>query len=124
MSDLEKREKANQLALQADFRLVKIQAHIKVYGFRNAQIEQEARNGIEFIEAALELFPNDPIYLNNYALLLVDGLGEKQLALEILERAQVIDPDNIQVRQNIRQLKSVIEKESSIGARIRAFFSP
>jgi tetratricopeptide (TPR) repeat protein len=69
-------------------------------------MEQEARNGIEFIEAALKLFPESPKYLNTYALLVADGLGQKKLALEILEKAAQLDPDDIQIRQNIRSLKA------------------
>ena len=102
MEDFDLRAKANQLNLQAGQRYIKINAHINVYRSRNAEIEQLARNGIEFIEAALKLFPNDANYLNTYALLLADGLGQKQLALEVFERATQLDPDNIQIRQNIR----------------------
>src|SRR5438105_15557543 len=82
------RARAEELNTQADLRLIRIQAQIKVYGGReqwltreralDAQIEQDARNGIEFIEAALKLFPSDPKYLHTYALLLVDGLGQKE----------------------------------------------
>ena len=85
-------------------------AHIKVYRSRNAETEQLARNGIEFIEAALKLFPNDPAYLNTYALLLADGLGQRELALEVFERATQFDPDNIQIRQNIRDLQSWVPR--------------
>lgn len=110
------RARANQLNLQAGQRYIKIQAHRKVYGSPgqwltrerayDAEMEQHARNGIEFIEAALKLFPNDPQYLNTYALLVADGLGQKKLALEILEKAAQLDPDDIQIRQNIRSLKT------------------
>ena len=100
------RARAEQLNLQAEHRYIKIQAHIKVYGSRNAEIEQLARNGIEFIEAALKLFPDSPKYLNTYALLVADGLGQKKLALEILERAAQLAPDDIQLRQNIRSLNT------------------
>ena len=107
---------------QADLRLIKIQAHIKVYGSReqwltrnrsyDAEVEQDARNGIEFIEAALKLFPNDPNYLHTYALLLVDGLGQKKVGLEVLERAAQFAPDDIQLKQNIRTLQALLQKPS------------
>ncbi|MEY2586091.1 MAG: hypothetical protein QOD80_2117 [Verrucomicrobiota bacterium] len=115
MDDAHLKAKAEQLHLQAEFRHNKIYAHIKVYGGRDqwltrerafdAQIEQDARNGIEFVEAALKLFPNEPRYLNTYACLLIDGLGEKNLALAVLERAQALAPDDIQLKQNIRSLQ-------------------
>jgi hypothetical protein len=122
MNEADTRAKAEQLNTQADLRLIKIQAHIKVYGGRDqwltrnrtydAQIEQDARNGIEFIEAALKLSPNDPKYLHTYALLLVDGLGQKKVGLEVLERAAQFAPDDIQLKQNIRSLQTLIEKPS------------
>jgi tetratricopeptide (TPR) repeat protein len=106
MEDADARARAEQLNLQAEFRYIKIQSHIKVYGRRNAEMEQEARNGIEFIEAALKLVPNSAKYLNTYALLLADGLEQKKLAQEILERAAQLAPDDIQLQQNIRGLKA------------------
>ncbi|MGB8341563.1 MAG: hypothetical protein WCE51_08235, partial [Chthoniobacterales bacterium] len=119
MEETDARSKAEQLNTQAELRLIKIQAHIKVYGGRDkwltrerafdAQIEQEARNGIEFIEAALKLFPNDPKYLNTYALLLVDGLGLKKVGLEVLTRAAQFAPDDIQLKQNIRSLQRLLQ---------------
>lgn len=122
MEEADARAKAEQLNMQADLRLIKIQAHIKVYGSReqwltrerafDSQIEQDARNGIEFIEAALKLFPNDPQYLHTYALLLVDGLGQKKVGLEVLERAAQFAPDDIQLKQNIRSLQTFLQKPS------------
>jgi hypothetical protein len=77
MEDADARARAEQLDLQAGQRYIKINAHIKVYGSRNAETEQLARNGIEFIEAALKLVPESPNYLNTYGLLVADGLGDK-----------------------------------------------
>jgi tetratricopeptide (TPR) repeat protein len=117
------RARAEQLNLQAGQRYVKINAHIKVYRSRNAETEQFARNGIEFIEAALKLFPNDPNYLNTYALLLADGLGQRELALEVFERATQLDPENIQIRQNIRDLTAAgpAPRALSAGAVVAIF---
>jgi tetratricopeptide (TPR) repeat protein len=123
MDDADARVRADQLNRQAGQRYIKINAHIKVYGSRNTETEQLARNGIEFIEAALKLFPSDPNYLNTYALLLADGLGHKELALEALERATQIDPDNIQIRQNIRNIEAVgpAPRTLSAGAVVATF---
>jgi hypothetical protein len=122
MDEADARAKAEQLNTQADLRLIKIQAHIKVYGSReqwltrnrsyDTQIEQDARNGIEFIEAGLKLFPNDPKYLHTYALLLVDGLGQKKVGLEVLERAAQFAPEDIQIKQNIRSLQTLMQNPS------------
>ncbi len=98
--------KAHQLHLQAQQRYIRINAHIKVYGTRNAETEQLARNGIEFVEAALKLVPDSPAFLNTYALLVTDGLGDTKLGLEILQRAAQLTPDDIQLRQNIRDIQA------------------
>jgi hypothetical protein len=96
--------KAEQLHLAAQFRYNEINAHIKVYGTRNAETKQLARNGIEFVEAALKIVPDSPAYLNTYALLIIDGLGDTKLGLEILLDAAQLAPDDIQIQQNIRDI--------------------
>jgi hypothetical protein len=98
--------KAQQLHLAAQQRYIKINAHIKVYGTRNAETEQLARNGIEFVEAALKIVPDSPAYLNTYALLVTDGLGDTKLGLEILQKAAKLAPDDIQIQQNIRDIQA------------------
>lgn len=98
--------KAQQLHLQAQQRYIRINAHIKVYGTRNVETEQLARNGIEFVEAALKTVPDSPAYLNTYALLVADGLGDTKLGLQILQKAAQLAPDDIQIRQNIRDIQA------------------
>jgi hypothetical protein len=98
--------KAHQLHLHAQQRYIKINAHIKVYGTRNSETQQLARNGIEFAEAALKLVPDSPAFLNTYALLVTDGLGDTKLGLAILQRAAQLAPDDIQIRQNIRDIQA------------------
>ena len=105
MEDDDAKVKAAQLNLQAGQRYIRINAHIKVYGSRNDETEQLARNGIEFIEAALKLVPDSAACLNTYGLLVADGLGDKKLGLEILEKAAQLAPDDIQIQQNIRDLQ-------------------
>jgi hypothetical protein len=97
--------KAQQLHLAAQQRYIKINAHIKVYGTRNAETKQLARNGIEFVEAALKIVPDSPAYLNTYALLVTDGLGDTKLGLDILQKAAQLAPDDIQIQQNIRDIQ-------------------
>lgn len=95
---------AEQLQLQAQQRLIECQSYIEVYGSRTAEIEQAARNGLEFIDAALQLVPNNPKYLNTKALLLADGLGQKQAGMTLLQLAATTAPNDIQIQQNIRAL--------------------
>lgn len=95
---------AEQLHWQAQQRLIECQSHIEVYGYRTAEIEQAARDGLEFIEAALKLEPNNPIYLNTKGLLLSDGLGQKDTGMAFLNMAAERAPKDIQIQQNIRNL--------------------
>ena len=91
--------KAEQLHLQATFRLMKCQAHYSVY---SSHLKKVAHDGLEFVDEALKLFPNNPSYLNTKALLLADGLGDMEQSIQILKRTSAILPDDIQLRQNLR----------------------
>lgn len=95
---------AEQLHLQAQHRLIECQSHMEVYGHRTDKVTQSAQDGIEFIDAALKLAPNNPIYLNTKGLLLSDGLGQKDLGMSFLNMAADRAPKNIQIQQNIRNL--------------------
>lgn len=104
--------KAEQLHLQATFRLHECQAHYKVYGSR---LGKPANDGLEFVEAALRLFPDNPKYLNTKALLLADGLGEMNGGMEILRQALRIAPDDIQIRQNLRDVNAALDNSRMLN---------
>src|ERR1017187_7694491 len=108
MADL---AQAEQLHLQATFRLNECQAHYKVYGSR---LGKPAYDGLEFVNAALRLFPNNPKYLNTKALLLADGLGEMQNCIEILQLARSIAPEDIQIRQNLSDANAASENSQAM----------
>jgi tetratricopeptide (TPR) repeat protein len=103
--------KAEQLHLQGTFRLNECQAHYKVYGSR---LGKQANDGLEFVDAALRLFPDNPKYLNTRALLLADGLGQIDRSIEILQRARRIAPDDIQIRQNLRDANAALENSRTM----------
>jgi tetratricopeptide (TPR) repeat protein len=95
---------AEQLHLKATFLLIKCQAHIQVYKSRSQDIIEKAQNGIEFVDEAIRLMPNNANYINTKALLLSDGLGQRDQALSLLNRAAEIAPNDIQIKQNLRTL--------------------
>jgi ribosomal protein S27E len=95
---------AEQLFIEAQTRLIECQADIQAYGEFTPESKQVARDGLEFIEAALELVPNNPNYLNMKALLLTDGLGQTQEGLKILQKAALNSPSDIQIKQNLREV--------------------
>lgn len=98
--------KAERNHLQATFKLHACQAHLETYFQR---LPHAAREGLEFIEAALEVNPDSSSYLNTKALLLSDGLGEHQKALRLLKRALSLEPDSIQIKQNIRHVENTMK---------------
>jgi len=54
----------------------------------------------------LKVVPDSPAFLNTDALLVTDRLGDTKLGLEILQRAAQLAPDDIQIRQNIRDIQA------------------
>lgn len=100
---------AEQLHLKATFILHECQAHISVYGSRSQNIIEKARNGIEFVDAALHMFPNKANYINTKALLLSDGLGQTNAAVTLMSRAAELAPNDIQIKQNLRALTKSAE---------------
>lgn len=95
---------ADQLHLSALDRLFQCQSEAEAHGYRTANLEQIARDGLEFVDAALQLAPGNPKYLNTKALLLADGLGQKESGLALLQQAAELAPKDIQIQQNIRAL--------------------
>ena len=94
--------KAEHNHLQATFKLNECKAHLEVYGNRLAQA---ARDGLEFVEAALRINPRASAYWNTKGVLLTSGLGEHQRALDCFRRALELEPDSIVIKQNIRNVE-------------------
>jgi len=81
--------------------------------YRPNNVLEKALNGIEFIDAALKISPQNPKYLNVKALLYADGLGKSELGISILENAAQISPNDIQIQENIIALKKRIKIQES-----------
>ncbi len=95
--------------LQATFKLNECQAHYTVY---NQRLHQVAKDGLEFINAALEINPNASGYWNIKALLLIDGLGNNEEGLKYLRKALELEPDSIVIKQSIRNVE---ERQNKSG---------
>jgi tetratricopeptide (TPR) repeat protein len=91
--------------LQATFVLNEVQANIQVYG-SNSMLSgarpADVDLGLQYIDRSLELFPDNPIYLNTKALLLSDGKGDKAAAKSLLERAAELAPRDINIQNNLK----------------------
>lgn len=99
---------AEQYHTQANFVLIEAQANIQVYGSNSGFSTPNPANidlGLQYINRSLELFPDNPIYINTKALLLSDGLGRREEAVRLLERAAELAPRDITIQNNLNNLK-------------------
>jgi tetratricopeptide (TPR) repeat protein len=110
---------AERNSLQATFKLNECQAHHSVYGTFKSEV---ARDGLEFINAALKLNPNASNFWNTKGLLYIDGLGNKQEGLIFLRKALELEPDSIVIKQNIRKVEEMQNKSGMGCAMIPPLF--
>jgi len=100
---------AEQYHLQAQFIMAEVQANIKVYGSNSSWKIQRPPNvdlALQYIDRSLELCPDNPIYLNTKAILLLDGKGDKASAAILLEKAHALTPRDINIQNNLNVAKS------------------
>ena len=100
---------AEQNCLQAEFILNELQANLKVYGSNSSfktPSPADVDLALQYINRSLELCPNDTKYLNLKALLLGEGLNNKDAAIALLEKALKNNPNDITLKNNLEQFKS------------------
>jgi tetratricopeptide (TPR) repeat protein len=100
---------AEQYHLQAQFIMAEVQANIKVYGSNSSWQIQRPPNvelALQYIDRSLELCPDNPIYLNTKAILLLDGKGDKAAAAVLLEKAHALSPRDINIQNNLNVAKA------------------
>jgi tetratricopeptide (TPR) repeat protein len=108
-TDIENLSEAEQYQLKAQFILHEVQANKQVYGSNSAISGAQPANvglALQYIDRSLELFPDNPVYLNLKALLLWEGNGDKASALPLLERAAQLSPRDIDIQNNLNAIKS------------------
>ena len=102
-------DEAENYAAQAMFVIHQLQANIQVYGSNSMLTGATPANvdlGLQYIDHSLELFPDNPIYLNTKALLLTDGKGDKEGARNLLERAAKLAPRDINIQNNLNAVSN------------------
>jgi tetratricopeptide (TPR) repeat protein len=103
------RGEADSYKIQAEHILFQLQANRKVYGSNLAFVAADPANvnlALKYIDRSLELFPDDPVYLNLKALLLWEGKGEKDSARALLQRAAQLNPRDINIQENLKTLQA------------------
>lgn len=109
IKSIQNSSEAEQYHLQAQFILHELQANVKVYGSNSALTGATPANidlALQYIDRSLELFPDNPVYLNLKALLLIEGKGMKEPAVALLEKAAAINPRDINIQNNLKAAKT------------------
>lgn len=100
---------AEQYKLQAEFILHALQANVQVYGSNSAWSGAQPADvelAIRYINRSLEYYPDNPVYLNLKALLLIEGMSLREEGIALLERAHQLNPRDITIENNLKKLKS------------------
>jgi len=100
---------AEQYYIQAEFINITLQANRKVYGSNNGFSVANPADvdlALQYIERSLELFPENPVYLNLKALLLWEGKGDKESAAVLFQKAAALSPRDINIQNNLNALTS------------------
>lgn len=108
-TEAEKLMEADQYHLKALHILHELQANKKVYGSNSALTGATPANvylALEYINRSLEYAPENAIYLNLKALLMWEGLGQKERAAELLQKAAQLSPRDIDIQNNLRAIKT------------------
>lgn len=109
LKQIENLGEAEQYHLQAQFILSELQANKKFYGSNSALTGATPANvdlALQYIDRSLELFPDNPVYLNLKALLLWEGKGAKETAATLFEKAAALNPRDINIQNNLNAIKS------------------
>jgi tetratricopeptide (TPR) repeat protein len=108
VTQIKEKGEAEQYHLQAQFIIASLQANLKVYKSNSAFSGATPANidlALQYIDRSLELCPDNPIYLNTKAILLLDGKGEKDAAAILLEKAHALNPRDINIQNNLNAAK-------------------
>lgn len=100
---------AEQYHLKALFILHELQTNKKVFGSNSILTGATPANvelALQYINRSLESIPDSPVYLNLKALLLWEGLGQKEQAAALLEKAAQLNPRDIDIQNNLNAIKT------------------
>lgn len=105
----ERLAEAEDYHIQAESILHSLQANLEVYGTNSALSGATPANvelALQYVDRCIEYFPENPKYLNLKALLLGEGLGQKDQAVALLKKAHDINPRDINVANNLKAFES------------------
>ena len=109
LTEIEKNQEAEHYFMKSLFILQELQANKQVFGSNSILTGAKPANiklALQYINRSIDLFPNNGIYLNQKALLLWEGSGEKEEVIALLERASELNPRDIDIKNNLITIKS------------------
>lgn len=107
--NIDRLDEAEGYCLQAEFILHKLQANVSVYGTNSGWTCPDPADvdlALKYINRSIEIWPDNPKYLNLKALFLMEGKGDREAGLALLERAAKLAPDDITVQDNLEKSKA------------------
>lgn len=110
-ADSQQLAEADNYKLQAEFVLHELQANIKVYGSNSmltGATPADVPLALQYIDRSLELFPDNPVYLNLKALLLWEGGVDREQARKLLKRAAELAPRDINIQNNHKNIEASV----------------
>jgi tetratricopeptide (TPR) repeat protein len=107
--DIERLDEAERYCLQAEFILHKLQANVSVYGTNSGWTcpdPADVELALKYINRSLEIWPDSSKYLNLKALFLMEGMGDREAGIALLEKAAKLAPDDITLQDNLEKSKT------------------
>ena len=104
----ERIDEAESYFLQATFILHSLQANISVYGSNsnlNVPEPADVDLALKYIDRSLEIWPENPKYINLKALFLLEGKRDREGSMALFEKAHKLAPDDITILDNLEKTK-------------------
>ena len=108
MTNPEAEAEALAYKIKASMILDEIQANHQICGTAGGYEGNATPNvdlALQYVDRCIELFPENPIYLNLKALLLWEGMGDRISALPLVTKAALLSPRDIDIQNNLKVIR-------------------
>ena len=108
MTNPEAESEALTYQTKASMILAEIQANHQICGTAGGYEGNSAPNvdlALQYVDRCIELFPENPIYLNIKALLLWEGMGDRTSAMPLVTKAALLSPRDIDIQNNLKIIR-------------------
>lgn len=108
MTNPEAESEALTYQTKASMILAEIQANHQICGTAGGYEGNAPPNidlALQYVDRCIELFPENPIYLNLKALLLWEGMGDRTSAMPLVTKAALLSPRDIDIQNNLKIIR-------------------